>query len=546
MEEKPRVVTFDKYRQLVWLRVWGSGWRPFRRRTWYVPPPAFSASLDLSTEYLLLQYRGCNYRRPLIGTAGTSLRPLRRIRFNIYCHEGPAPLSRILTQLQHRFLVDAMMRRALPNAPRASICQICELHYAQKKAIKRSLANLSTSRLSAEARTQLPTRSIPIRPFARSFTTTRQRQAQQAKPSSSPENHVTGRSPAQQVTEPASLAALVDRVTSAFLAQQGIPSEKTTYDALRAVGQIDVDALDEAEPLLELRSDADNHSETTHLLDLDGKKQKKKARAPAPAPAARPPLRKQELVRKISDAAYTIVTHPTVVLTPRLLDEYVKIQASLGRPQTLTEIFSLYRLKPLPKSVGGTIQFENRNPDKVQNAVPARIADKALDAAIAAKDIDSAIGIIETTYAARPFLRSKLLNKAVIPGMALGLVPAVAYGLASRMSLLQDTMDQASATGIAFAAILAYVAFTGTIGVVVVTTANDQMRRVTWLPGLPLRQRWLREEERAALDKVACAFGFQEQHRYGEENGPEFQALRNYIFSRGMVLDAVELMPGMN
>jgi len=107
-------------------------------------------------------------------------------------------------------------------------------------------------------------------------------------------------------------------------------------------------------------------------------------------------------------------------------------------------------------------------------------------------------------------------------------------------------MDQASATGIAFAAILAYVAFTGTIGVVVVTTANDQMRRVTWLPGMPLRQRWLREEERAALDKVACAFGFQEQHRWGEENGPEFQALRNYIFTRSMVLDAVELMPGMN
>lgn len=437
------------------------------------------------------------------------------------------------------------MRRAMPSAPRASICQICELHYAQTKTIKRTLASLSASRLGTKSRTELPTQSIPIRSFGRSFTTTRQRQSQPGKSNPSAENHVTSRSPSQQVTDPASLAALVDRVTSAFLAQPGIPSEKTTYDALRAVGQIDVDALDEAEPLSELRGDADNQSETTHLLDLDGKKQKKK-KARTPAPTARPPLGRQELVRKISDAAYTIVTHSNVVLTPRILDEYVKIQAGLGRPQTLTEIFSLYRLKHLPKSVGGTIQFENRNPDKVQNAVPARIADKALDAAIAAKDIDSAIGIIETTYAARPFLRSKLLNKAVIPGMALGLVPAVAYGLASRMSLLQDTMDQASATGIAFTAILAYVAFTGIIGVVVVTTANDQMRRVTWLPGLPLRQRWLREEERAALDKVACAFGFQEQHRYGEENGPEFQALRNYIFSRGMVLDAVELMPGMN
>jgi hypothetical protein len=443
-------------------------------------------------------------------------------------------------------LLDAMMRRALPNAPRASICQICELHYSQTKTMKRTLASLGASKLRTESPSQLPLWSLPIRPLARTFTTTRQRQAQQAKTNSSPEkgNHVSSRSQGQQPTDTASLATLVDRVTNSFLAQQGIPPEKTTYDALRAVGQIDVDALDEAEAS-ELGSDADGHSETTHLLDLDGKKQKKKARTPAPAPAARPPLGKQALVRKISDAAYTIAAHPTVVLTPRLLDEYVKIQGRLGKPQTLTEIFSLCRLKPLPKSAGGTIQFENRNPNKVQNAVPARIADKALDVAIAAKDLDSAIGIVANTYAAQPFLRAKLLNKAVIPGMALGLVPAVAYGLASRMSLLQDTMDQSSATGIAFAAILAYVAFTGTIGAVVVTTANDQMRRVTWLPGLPLRQRWLREEERAALDKVACAFGFQEQHRYGEENGPEFQALRNYIFSRGMVLDAVELMPGM-
>jgi hypothetical protein len=339
----------------------------------------------------------------------------------------------------------------------------------------------------------------------------------------------------------------VDRVTSAFLAQQAIPSEKTTYDALRAVGQIDVESIEEAEPLSDHGSDTDGHSVTTHLLDLDGKKNKKKnARTPAPAPASRPSTGKQELARKISNAAYSIVTHPTVVLTPRLLDEYVKIQAALGRPQTLTEIFSLYRSKPIPKKVGATVQYEDRNRDKVQSAVPARVAERALDVAIAAKDLDSAIGIIANTYAAQPFLRSKMLNKAVIPGMALGLVPAVAYGLASRMSMLQDTMDQGSATGIAFAAILAYVAFTGTIGVVVVTTANDQMRRVTWLPGLPLRQRWLREEERAALDKVACAFGFQEQHRWGEENGPEFEALRNYIFSRGMVLDAVELMPGMN
>ena len=320
------------------------------------------------------------------------------------------------------------MRRALSNAPRASICRICELHYGQTRAIKRTIATVGASKLRVETKPQIPIRSTTVHPFVRTFATSRQKRAQQPNRTSSPENHVRSRSQGQQVTDAASLAALVDRVTSAFLAQQGIPSEKTTYDALRAVGQIDVDAIEEAESLSELRSDSDGSSETTHLLDLDGKKQTKKGRPPTPAPVARSPLGKQELVKKISDAAYTIVTHPNVILTPRIVDEYVKIQAGLGRPQTLTEIFSLYRSKPLPKNVGGVIQYGEPKGDKVQSAVPARIANRALDAAIAAKDLDSAIGIIANTYAAQPFLRTKLLNKAVIPGMALGLVPAVAYG----------------------------------------------------------------------------------------------------------------------
>jgi hypothetical protein len=260
----------------------------------------------------------------------------------------------------------------------------------------------------------------------------------------------------------------------------------------------------------------------------------------------RPSLSKQELADKISSAAYAIIKHPTVILTPRLLDEYVRLQARLGKPQTLTEIFSLYRVKPLPRNAGGSIRFVERNPDKVQNAVPAKVADRALDAAIEAKNLDAAVGIIANTFAAKSFLRSKLLNKGVIPGLAVSILPVGAYILASSMSLMQDSMDTSTATGVAFAAILAYLGFTGTIGVVVVTTANDQMKRVTWLPGIPLRQRWLREEERAALDKVACAFGFREQHRYGEEDGPEFSALRSYILGRGMILDAVELMEGMS
>jgi len=101
------------------------------------------------------------------------------------------------------------------------------------------------------------------------------------------------------------------------------------------------------------------------------------------------------------------------------------------------------------------------------------------------------------------------------------------------------------ATNVAFAGILAYVALTGTIGFVAVTTANDQMDRVTWATGTPLRERWLREEERAMIDRVAGAWGFKEKWRRGEEEGSDWAGLREFTGLRGMVLDRVELMEGM-
>ena len=120
-----------------------------------------------------------------------------------------------------------------------------------------------------------------------------------------------------------------------------------------------------------------------------------------------------------------------------------------------------------------------------------------------------------------------------------------AYAVASNFSALQGAMDAAVATNTAFAGILAYVGVTASIGAVALATANDQMRRVTWAPGVPLRRRWLREDERAALDRIACAWGFQEKARQGEEDGPEWNTLREYIAGRRMVLDRTELMPGM-
>ena len=106
-------------------------------------------------------------------------------------------------------------------------------------------------------------------------------------------------------------------------------------------------------------------------------------------------------------------------------------------------------------------------------------------------------------------------------------------------------MDHQTFTNICFAGILAYVYFTATIGYVAVTTANDQMDRITWIVGTPLRERWLREEERALVDQVACAWGFQDKSKRGEEEGEEWEALREWALMRGMILDRPELMEGM-
>jgi hypothetical protein len=107
-------------------------------------------------------------------------------------------------------------------------------------------------------------------------------------------------------------------------------------------------------------------------------------------------------------------------------------------------------------------------------------------------------------------------------------------------------MDISTATGIGIAGISGYFMVVGSMGMIAKLSAKDQMRRVTWAPGTPLRMRWLREEERAALDKIACAWGFKEPWRHGEESGPEWEGLREYMGYRQMILDRVEFMEGMS
>ncbi|KAK4449524.1 hypothetical protein QBC34DRAFT_92882 [Podospora aff. communis PSN243] len=460
------------------------------------------------------------------------------------------------------------MRHPNPALSGSRLCQLCEvvasrqsrlptkrsfvtLQHASRHLTKPSQVNATwpvAPRLFANSASYLKVKRTPAVPPSQGQNSTIPSRFGRSTASLDADARATAQASSSR-TDLAELSAAVDRVTKVFLAQPGIPSEEVTLTALRACGNRDISAaaFEVSEPPAEAPSTG-SQSEASHLLSLDATRSTRRSgtAASSQAVAAAPPLRPQDVVDQISDAAYAIVTHPTVVITPDILAEYVRLQVQLGRPDSLPRAFELFASKPTPRLSGGNIQYSQRNPNKLESSINPAVADAALDAAIEARNLDVAVGIVESSYATEASRRLRLVKKALLPASAFGATPVAAYLLASHLSFMQDSMDQAMATNVAFVGILAYVGFTATIGVVAATTANDQMKRVTWAPGTPLKTRWLREDERAAYDKIACGFGFSEQHRYGEEQGDEFKLLREFCLRRGMILDAVELMPGMN
>jgi hypothetical protein len=254
---------------------------------------------------------------------------------------------------------------------------------------------------------------------------------------------------------------------------------------------------------------------------------------------------KEQAVNKLSSTAYNIIKNPFVFITPQILEAYVQIQSLLGRPETLSQVFHLFANKPIPVANSSPVRFLKAKPNNPSSAVPDKVADNAMDAAIEAKNLPLCLDIIGTTVCAPAFRRAKFIRKALLPLTGLSLAPFAAYAVASQISVYQNTMSPEMATNIAFAGITAYVGLTAVTGVIAVTTANDQMDRVTWATGMPLRERWLREEERAMIDKVAGAWGFKEPWRRGDESGEDWAALKEFTGLRGMVLDKTSLMEGM-
>ncbi|KAH8663130.1 hypothetical protein BGZ60DRAFT_380239 [Tricladium varicosporioides] len=418
-----------------------------------------------------------------------------------------------------------MSRHAL--RPRKDICQLCDFALVRQSLFRppfRTRKPINTPRLlSSSTRLAYPSKSqtTTSTPIERS-----------------PNPNSTARSTTTELDhrtleELGHILQEVKSICNSLLSTKGIPSEQETIQTLgKCQALAKILAHESSLPSLGSKGRA-----SSALLSIDDSARTKSSTTR--------PQTLQSLQDELSEYAYKIMLHPPMFITPEALKLYVDTQSTLERPETLPEILQLYASKPLPEEGSSPLRYVEQNPDKVSNAITKSVADQALQAAIDAKQLIPAMDIIESSYSTTAFRRAKFVRKGLLPTTGLAIAPLAAYTLASQLASLQTTMETGMATNVAFAGMLAYVGFTATIGVVAVTTANDQMDRVTWAPGLPLRERWAREEERAAIDKVAGAWGFREVWRRGEEEGEEWDALREWIGLKGMILDRTELMEGM-
>ncbi|KAI2615554.1 hypothetical protein GGS26DRAFT_483132 [Hypomontagnella submonticulosa] len=445
------------------------------------------------------------------------------------------------------------MPRSAAVPRQRSVCQICDSIMGRRLHSTRPTLNIQAATNSrrqvgqnflgpvAPQKRQLASAVLPIKKSTLSTSNTRDTLGEDDKTI----RH-TPKTAREELSSVTNMMTYLEKSKSKVLSNRRIPPEADVAAALRACQVVADYIMDDAvQPqITHMVNELD--SAASELLSLDSTNTSHAFKASEPSGVGIITAQVKQIIDKISDTAYAVVSHPPVFITPSLLEKYVDVQARLGRPETLPQVFQMYASKPMPREAAGSISYAKPNPNKAANAIESKVIEKALDTAIEARNLDAAVGIVQNSYATKAFVRNKLLRNAVLPAGTFAATPLAAYVLASNFSDLQSTMDSSTATNVAFAGILAYVGFTAAIGVVALTTANDQMKRVSWAPGVPLRMRWMREEERAALDKIACAWGFRERWRQGEEEGADWDALREYIGQKSMVLDRTELMEGMD
>ncbi|KAJ5917657.1 hypothetical protein N7466_011211 [Penicillium verhagenii] len=348
---------------------------------------------------------------------------------------------------------------------------------------------------------------------------------------------INSRTFASESIDTGSAIQKIEQDASALHNSDQVPSNEAVIQLLERCQHLTESLVSQEHETSEGSSSEDGNA-TSSLLDM----QEKSARPAQQVQSINLDPRQADAIARITT---DLLKDEKVFITPEALESYTKTQTLLERVEHLPEIFHLYANKPVPEEGSSPVKFLKAKPKSINSAVPAELADMALNVAIAQKNLSLVLAIIDNTFCAPAFPRAKIFKKASVPLVGLAAAPAACYALASWAATFQNTMDPSTATGIAFAASLAYVGGTSSLGIMAITTANDQMERVVWLSGIPLRQRWLREEERAAMDRVAVAWGFKDPYMRGEEVGEEWESLREFIGMRGMVLDKTELMEGM-
>lgn len=415
---------------------------------------------------------------------------------------------------------------------RATTCSDClgVLRSAQKTSQWRSLAPLART----HTQRSLSTRSNTLA-YRRNAPISQEQWTRQYATATSPKDSVD---PATAIPSPSDLNAIHRRVQelagSVLRPQDGpVPPEQRIIYVLEQLDSLAKSLVDAKTINATSKNAKYSDTATSALLGSVNARQ---------APSS---VTKVTLLTLISQKAEEIMRHDYIFITPAVLKAYTELQTLLHQPSSFPDVFSLYANKPVPTATSNAVSFSPATPDKINTAIDSKTANAALSAAITAHDLPLATDIIQTSFCTPSFRKAKVLRQALVPIGGLALAPPAAYSLASVFGAWQPMLDPTQATWMAFAGIMTYISAVSMTGYVAITTANDQMDRITWAQGVPLWERWVREDERAAVDRVAGAWGFKSTEKRGEEEGVDWEDLREWVGRRGMVLDKVELMDGM-
>jgi hypothetical protein len=417
------------------------------------------------------------------------------------------------------------------------VCQLCD-YVLQQPVSRRAFLTASTLKTPSIRRQTARTQAAIPRISARRIQTT----WRNVDKSDFPEDY-SPQATSNSIAAVKTKLAEVEAQVKAILNSNKVESEKTIYAVLEDLQEI-------AESAIAIRSRQPPPTKATirqssagAILSGLGSEDTPKQKKTYTKPLGLNELPTPTYLSKIAEA---FLKHPNIFIGPNVLKAYIRLQRLLNRPHAIPEILYLYANKAMPQEGSSPPKFLKPWPEAASHAIPADLAEESLTAAIEAKDLSLALAVVDHTVRAPAWRRHRMITKMGLPSVLAAMTPLAIYMIAQELSVYSGYIDPWTFKMYAFAGISTYVMCTGTLGFVALTTYNDDHDRVVWRPGVPLLDRYVRADERAALDRIACAWGFKELWKRGDEEGEEWEGLRQLCLLRGMVLDKADLLPGMN